>query len=115
MLVLVETAVQVRNNNSSRFGKFTLFSFAKRSTISGGRIRTFLLEKSRVAAQPRAERNYHVFYQVLLCSSTTHTTLLSYTLACHLSLTAVVLITAAMLSTVIREHCTICSSYVHSQ
>ncbi|KAG5189092.1 P-loop containing nucleoside triphosphate hydrolase protein [Tribonema minus] len=60
-------AKTVRNNNSSRFGKFTLFSFAKqyRSTISGGRIRTFLLEKSRVAAQPKGERNYHVFYQLL--------------------------------------------------
>ncbi|KAG5189663.1 P-loop containing nucleoside triphosphate hydrolase protein [Tribonema minus] len=60
-------AKTVRNNNSSRFGKFTLFSFAKqhRSTISGGRIRTFLLEKSRVAQQPLNERNYHIFYQLL--------------------------------------------------
>lgn len=61
-------AKTVRNNNSSRFGKFTIFTFKKTCAISGGRIKTFLLEKSRVATQPKNERNYHIFYQ-LLCGA----------------------------------------------
>ncbi|KAJ1962434.1 Myosin type-2 heavy chain 1, partial [Dipsacomyces acuminosporus] len=59
-------AKTTRNDNSSRFGKFLDIKFeTKRQKIVGGRIRTFLLERSRVAYQPPTERNYHIFYQLL--------------------------------------------------
>jgi hypothetical protein len=55
---------QVRNENSSRFGKFIQILFAGDHTICGGRVRHYLLEKARVVSQHRGERNYHVFYQM---------------------------------------------------
>ncbi|KAJ2002247.1 Myosin type-2 heavy chain 1 [Coemansia thaxteri] len=60
-------AKTTRNDNSSRFGKFLDIKFERglRQKIVGGRIRTFLLERSRVAYQPPTERNYHIFYQLL--------------------------------------------------
>ncbi|KAJ1950734.1 Myosin type-2 heavy chain 1 [Linderina macrospora] len=59
-------AKTTRNDNSSRFGKFLDIKFERRrQQIVGGRIRTFLLERSRVAYQPPTERNYHIFYQLL--------------------------------------------------
>ncbi|KAI8325099.1 hypothetical protein GQ54DRAFT_255400, partial [Martensiomyces pterosporus] len=59
-------AKTTRNDNSSRFGKFLDIKFEmKKQKIVGGRIRTFLLERSRVAYQPPTERNYHIFYQLL--------------------------------------------------
>lgn len=54
----------VRNDNSSRFGKFTEIQFDASGRISGAAIRTFLLERSRVASINDPERNYHVFYQI---------------------------------------------------
>ena len=54
-----------RNNNSSRFGKFVRISFARDSTIAAANIDWYLLEKSRVTARHEAERNFHVFYQLL--------------------------------------------------
>lgn len=54
----------VRNNNSSRFGKFTELQFSKEGRISGAAIRTYLLERSRVVAISDPERSYHIFYQV---------------------------------------------------
>ncbi|KAI8553406.1 hypothetical protein RHMOL_Rhmol05G0013600 [Rhododendron molle] len=60
-------AKTVRNNNSSRFGKFVEIQFDKSQRISGAAIRTYLLERSRVCQISDPERNYHCFY--LLCSA----------------------------------------------
>ncbi|KAB1219847.1 Myosin-15 [Morella rubra] len=57
----------VRNDNSSRFGKFVEIQFDGSGRISGAAIRTYLLERSRVVQITDPERNYHCFYQ--LCAS----------------------------------------------
>ena len=59
-------AKSIRNNNSSRFGKYINLKFNKEYKVMGAEVRTFLLEKSRVtnASLPR-ERSYHIFYQLL--------------------------------------------------
>ncbi|XP_022975454.1 myosin-6-like [Cucurbita maxima] len=61
-------AKTVRNNNSSRFGKFVEIQFDRSWRISGAAIRTYLLERSRVCQVSDPERNYHCFY--MLCAST---------------------------------------------
>ncbi|XP_062149505.1 myosin-6-like isoform X2 [Alnus glutinosa] len=60
-------AKTVRNNNSSRFGKFVEIQFDKKGRISGAAIRTYLLERSRVCQVSNPERNYHCFY--MLCAA----------------------------------------------
>ena len=60
-------AKTVRNDNSSRFGKFVEIQFSKEGRISGAAVRTYLLERSRVVQTNDPERNYHVFYQVRSC------------------------------------------------
>uniref|UniRef100_A0A2P2MTX3 Myosin-6-like n=1 Tax=Rhizophora mucronata TaxID=61149 RepID=A0A2P2MTX3_RHIMU len=60
-------AKTVRNNNSSRFGKFVEIQFDHRGRISGAAIRTYLLERSRVCQISDRERNYHCFY--MLCAA----------------------------------------------
>ncbi|XP_022682842.1 myosin-17 isoform X2 [Setaria italica] len=60
-------AKTVRNNNSSRFGKFVEIQFDKSGKISGAAIRTYLLERSRVCQINSPERNYHCFY--FLCAA----------------------------------------------
>ncbi|KAL0834091.1 myosin-14 [Brassica napus] len=60
-------AKTVRNNNSSRFGKFVEIQFDERGRISGAAIRTYLLERSRVCQVSDPERNYHCFY--MLCAA----------------------------------------------
>jgi myosin heavy subunit len=57
-------AKTLRNNNSSRFGKFTALNYSPQSFITGSKITNLLLEKSRITFQPNGERNFHVYYQL---------------------------------------------------
>lgn len=57
-------AKTTRNDNSSRFGKYLEIVFDERHEIAGARMRTYLLERSRLVYQPEVERNYHIFYQL---------------------------------------------------
>ena len=55
----------LRNDNSSRFGKYIDIQFTNKGKLSGAKIETYLLEKVRLIHPSEGERNYHVFYQFL--------------------------------------------------
>ncbi|XP_034947015.1 myosin heavy chain, muscle isoform X19 [Chelonus insularis] len=58
-------AKTVRNDNSSRFGKFIRIHFGPSGKLAGADIETYLLEKARVISQQALERSYHIFYQMM--------------------------------------------------
>lgn len=58
-------AKTVRNDNSSRFGKFIRIHFGPSGKLAGADIETYLLEKARVISQQPLERSYHIFYQIM--------------------------------------------------
>jgi myosin-5 len=62
-------AKTVRNDNSSRFGKFVEMAFDGAGRVTGASISTYLLERSRVVSVNAPERSYHIFYQ--LCAGAT--------------------------------------------
>ncbi|XP_059847340.1 si:zfos-588f8.1 isoform X2 [Hypanus sabinus] len=62
-------AKTAHNNNSSRFGKFIQVNYLENGLVRGAVVEKYLLEKSRLVSQEADERNYHVFYYLLLGAS----------------------------------------------
>ncbi|GAB6021168.1 hypothetical protein CHUAL_003798 [Chamberlinius hualienensis] len=78
-------AKTIRNDNSSRFGKYIDIHFTKQGVIEGAKIEQYLLEKSRIVNQAQDERNYHVFYCMLAGLSREEKQKLDLTDASHYS------------------------------
>uniref|UniRef100_I3KQL8 Myosin IXB n=1 Tax=Oreochromis niloticus TaxID=8128 RepID=I3KQL8_ORENI len=62
-------AKTTKNNNSSRFGKFIQLNYLESGVIRGAVIEKYLLEKCRVVTRDKSERNFHVFYYLLMGAS----------------------------------------------
>ncbi|XP_054903546.1 unconventional myosin-IXb isoform X5 [Poeciliopsis prolifica] len=62
-------AKTAHNNNSSRFGKFIQVNYLESGVVRGAVVEKYLLEKSRLVSREKNERNYHVFYYLLLGAS----------------------------------------------
>eukprot|EP01125_Pyxidicula_operculata_P011624 TRINITY_DN380_c0_g1_i3.p1 TRINITY_DN380_c0_g1~~TRINITY_DN380_c0_g1_i3.p1 ORF type:complete len:2192 (-),score=799.53 TRINITY_DN380_c0_g1_i3:42-6617(-) len=65
LLEALGNAKTLKNNNSSRFGKFIKITFDHTGYISGSSIVSYLLERSRVVQRGQGERSYHIFYQLI--------------------------------------------------
>jgi len=65
ILEVFGNARTLRNDNSSRFGKFIELGFSRGGHLLGAKIQTYLLEKVRLGFHASGERNYHIFYQLL--------------------------------------------------
>uniref|UniRef100_A0A8C1R2L0 Myosin IXb n=1 Tax=Cyprinus carpio TaxID=7962 RepID=A0A8C1R2L0_CYPCA len=57
------------NNNSSRFGKFVQVNYLESGVVRGAVVEKYLLEKCRLVSRGKTERNYHVFYYLLIGAS----------------------------------------------
>ncbi len=88
-------AKTMRNNNSSRFGKYVEIFFDDRSSICGAKTLNYLLEKSRVVTQTGDERNVRLPSPALLCSA----------LLCSALLCSVLPCSCAMFHTYLIYHC----------
>ena len=71
MLEAFGNARTLRNDNSSRFGKFIMLEFGPDGMMGGASVQTYLLEKSRVVRVAAGERNYHIFHQLCYAASST--------------------------------------------